>query len=292
VLAGFNETQMAFFGNGWYGVLPLAAFHQVVTSFDVVRVVNGLYWMLLPLLSLVNGVLVVRALASARFDASAHVLPLVAAFYALVSLYLEGPLYLYYSVGLSLVAVVWLIGPRCRQRPAPIVTLLLLVAGIALVFHAAQPRQRTPVQILRGERTAEWDSVRPALERTSLRLSAEDRRSYGLIVAAIERESRSHESILVLPNDAELYFLARRRNPVRFYNSALGIQREEDFADVMALLERSPPRLVIFRPNDKYNTAFSLRVMAAVRARYTSRGHIEGLDMYVLEDAQARQRDE
>jgi hypothetical protein len=32
-----------FYGRGWYGVMPLAGFIQAVTSFDRVRVANGLY---------------------------------------------------------------------------------------------------------------------------------------------------------------------------------------------------------------------------------------------------------
>ena len=55
VLAAAGETQMAFFGSGWYGLLPLAGLYQAVTSFDAVKIANGLYWLVLPLLSAVNG---------------------------------------------------------------------------------------------------------------------------------------------------------------------------------------------------------------------------------------------
>lgn len=287
VLAGFNETQMSFFGRGWYGVLPLAGLQLALTSFAPVKIANGLYWVLLPVLSLWNGILVVRALARAEPGAPVPILPMVAAFYALVSLYFEGPLYLYYSAGLSLAGVTWFVAPR--YGPIRVATVLLLIAGIAVGFHAAQPRHRTPAQILSGERTAQWDTARP-LPRATLKLSPEDQRSYGALVSVIERESAPGESILALPNDAELYFLARRRNPVRFYNSALGVQREEELDDVMRLLERAPPRLVMFRPDDKYITPFTRRIVDAVRARYKARGQIEGLDVYVLDDARARER--
>ena len=118
-------------------------------------------------------------------------------------------------------------------------------------------------------------------------MSDEDRLVYTRLVQAIERESTVNDSILALPNDAELYFLARRRNPVRFYNSALGVQRDDDAVDVIRLLETEPPRLVIFRPNDKYDTALLQRIMSVVRARYVRRGDVEGLEFYARPDEAA-----
>ena len=44
------------------------------------------------------------------------------------------------------------------------------------------------------------------------------------VCSAVQSASRPDETIFALPNDAELYFLAARRNPFRFYNAALGIR--------------------------------------------------------------------
>ena len=91
VLVAFGETKLEFFGKGWYGLLPLAAFYQVVTSFDPVKIVNGLYWLVLPLLPAANGIVALSRLRRNPDVARARV-PILAAFFALVALYLEGPL--------------------------------------------------------------------------------------------------------------------------------------------------------------------------------------------------------
>jgi hypothetical protein len=79
-----------------------------------------------------------------------------------------------------------------------------------------------------------------------------------------------------------LYFLARRRNPFRFYNSALGIQTAAELADVMDEMKAHPPRLVAFRPADKYNTAASEQIMDLVRATYVHVDTLDGLEIYTL----------
>ena len=56
VFAAAGETEFPFFQGGWYGVLPIMGAYQAISSFDIVRILNGLYWVVLPLLSAVNGV--------------------------------------------------------------------------------------------------------------------------------------------------------------------------------------------------------------------------------------------
>jgi hypothetical protein len=43
-----------------------------------------------------------------------------------------------------------------------------------------------------------------------------------------------------------------------------------------------PPRLVIFRPDDKYNNAASERVMSLVKSKYVLIDTIDGRDLYRL----------
>lgn len=278
VLAGFYETQMPFFGQGWYGLLPIAALYQTLSSFDAVKIANGLYWIALPLLSLANGVMLLHRLRREPFEMATFALPIVAAFYALVSLYLEGPLYLYYSAALSLLGVVWQIGKPARSRP--VAAGLLFIAVVAVTCHAAQPRTRTSIEILEGRRTAQFSAPVASLERVGLRIGAEDEMRYARIVKVVRAASSDTDPIFALPNDAEIYFLARRRNPFRFYNSALGVLTEADGEAVIDVIEHAPPALVLFRPQDKYNNIFSSRIMTAVRRTYTQIAVIDGLEVY------------
>jgi hypothetical protein len=280
VLAAFGETQMPFFGHGWYGVLPLAGLYQALSSTSPAKIFNGVYWAVVPLIAMGNGVLILRKLR--RTTAPEELtLPILASFHSLVSLYLEGPLYLYYSAGLSLLAFLWLTATGSRPRQAVIACSSAALVVIALVYHAGQSRTRTPIQSLQGVRVSNvWRSSDDGLDRCSLRLEPEDRAVYGSLVATIQGSSEPDESIFAMPNDAELYFLARRRNPFRFYNTALGMRTRPELDHVLQVLRTDPPRLVIFRPDDKYNDAASRQVMVFVRSKYTRIAETGGLQVY------------
>jgi hypothetical protein len=277
-----RETALPFFGRGWYGVLPLAALYQAVTSFHPLSVVNGIYWVLLPVLSALNGASILRRLR-ARDDPRSLILPILASFYTLTSLLFEGPLYLYYSAGLSLASVLWLAAAGRKSNRLAWTAVAGSLSVVAIVFHAGQSRLRTPIEILQGKRVSNtWTLGASGLDRCRLRLDEADHKVYGQLVQIIQSESASGDSILALPNDAELYFLTRRRNPVRFYNSALGIQTATELQQVMAELTGRPPRIVTFRPDDKYVTDASRHIMELVRLNYASIATIDGLEVYRL----------
>jgi hypothetical protein len=279
VAAAFGNTQLEFFGSGWYGVLPLAGLHQALTSFDAVQIVNGFYWLALPLLFALNGVIAVTRLH--RSGVVPARVSILAAFFALVALYLEGPLYLYYGVGFVLTALLFVAGekPRAWRTVCAVATLALSV--VAVVFHAGQTRLRTPVEILQGRRvTSVWSLPPCGLPRCSLRIDEADRLEYARLLAVIERETGPDDTILALPIDPELYFLADRRSSVRFYNSALGIHNDGQLQQVVEMFDARPPKLVAVRPDDKFMTDASRTLMALVRARYTYVETTGGLEFY------------
>jgi len=270
---------LPFYGQGWYAVLPLAGVYQAVTSFDAVKLANGLYWTALPTLSAVNGAVVLTRMQR-RESPHELILPVLASFFALTALLFEGPLYLYYTAGLSLVSVLWLITDRSAVRLVAGAVAASAIAIIAVVFHAGQSRERTPVEILQGRRVSSWGSETATLDRAHLRLSARDRDEYAGLVHTIQAQSTADESIFALPYDAELYFLAQRRNPFRFYSSAQGIKTREELDLVLSELRRQPPRLVIFSPTDKYNSDRSRAVMDQVRSTYVHIGTEYGREFY------------
>ena len=280
VIVAASETDLAFYGNGWYGVLPLAGFYQATSSLDPVRVVNGLYWTVLPVVSALNGVLVLRALRNG-VDTRTLALPVIAVFYGVVAVQYEGPLYLYYIVGLSMISVLWLASTSGPSLSGLSVCLAAALYAVAVIFHAGQTRERTPTQILAGERVTKFGTlVDCGLPRCSLKLSTSDAEIYGSYERRIAQETRAKDSILAIPNDAELYFLAGRTNPTRFYNASQGTASRELLREALRVLEQAPPRLVIFRPADKYNNHATAILMAAVRSRYTLLGEHHGVEIY------------
>jgi hypothetical protein len=280
LVAGFNETRMPFFGGGaWYLVLAGFGLYNTLLSFDPVMTINGFYWTVLTLAGLANGArLLARIVRRGWHDDLA--LPAIATFYALVSLYLEGPMYLYYSAGLSIVAVLWQLKPG-RLSSVLGSTSAALVAFTAIVFHAGQPFALTGHQTLNGTRLTQFHQQVDGPDRSGFRMSVADRDTYSSIVRLIQQHSQPGDEIFAFPNDAELYFLANRRNPVRYYNSALGLQRPGDLQATIDRLDRATPRVVLFRPADKYNNDASARLIDVVRQRYIKIDTIAGLEVYV-----------
>src|SRR5262249_47234706 len=85
-------TQLRFRGGGWYGALPIVGRHQEIASSALRKSRNGLYGAAFPLVPAPKGLLSARRFHRLE-GTSGLILPVVASFYALVSLHLEGPVY-------------------------------------------------------------------------------------------------------------------------------------------------------------------------------------------------------
>jgi hypothetical protein len=276
VSASINLTTLPFFDEASLILLPVAGLLSIVESQDTVAVVNGIYWLVLPMLAPLNGWLLLRAL---RRRSDLPILPIVAAFYSLVTLHLAGAVYLSYTVGLTTTAVLWFAGggPIWRVRLASVSAAGLAVVAVA--FHAGQSSSRTPLEAAHGVRSAAPPRC-AELSRASLRVERHECEAYGRLVAAITAEAPPGSRILAIPSDAELYFLADRANPFRFYNTALGVRSSADVAAVLDVLKRQPPAVVTYRPADKYNTDGSRQIMATVLSSYDRFDTIAGVELY------------
>ena len=83
-----------------------------------------------------------------------------------------------------------------------------------------------------------------------------------------------------MPFDPQLYFISGRRNPVRFYNTAIGLRDETSVRATLATLERDPPRLLFHKPDDKYVTARSSQLIDALLPQYDKIERIGEIDVY------------
>jgi hypothetical protein len=267
-------------GGPWFAALTAAAADQTVRSLDVAKVANGIYWMVLPLMATLNGVMTVRALRRAH-DSSDLALPVLAAFFALVVLHMQNPIYLYFTVGLSLTAVLWRVARSQLAVRSLWAGLTLLLTVVALGCHAAQPYTRSSSELLEGRRTdLVVDDCR--LPRCSLRLNPASVEPYRRLVDLIQAEVPSSAPIAAFPSDAQLYFLAERRNPFRFYNSAMGVADSESLEQTVAIIRREAPPIITFRPGDKYATKTTNEIMARVRSDYEPLSTIDGVEVYRL----------
>ena len=271
-------TRLDFFGRSNFAALVFHAGRQAATGRDAALLINGAYWVLLPLLAAINGAVVWYVLRS-RSAGEHAALPILASFYAVVSVHFQIPIYLYYSAGLSLASLLWL-GPRLSTLfSRATATAALALAATGVYFHAGQPASRTITDILQGRRI---ESARAALlPHCSLRVDPAEGARYVAVVDLIRQHVPATDAILAIPSNAELYFLSDRRNAFRFYNTALGVRDDATLDAVERVLRDDPPKLITFNPTDKYNTPRSLQIMDAVKQRYVLLGRYEPFDVYV-----------
>jgi hypothetical protein len=266
-------TSLPFLRLPIYWWMVLLSLIQLPTG--ALGALGALYWLGLLLAAPLNALLVLRR-CSAGDQAGVPALSILAVFYAVVSVHYQVPLYLNFSVGLSVASVLLLLAQRSRHRAAAVVVALFVC--FALRFQAAQPISRGLAGTVASRRAPLLPSV--PLPRSHLWIEPDERERYAQLLGLIDRESNANETLLSIPSNAELYFLSGRRNPFRFYNTALGLADEEALLRAEAALLAAPPRLVVFAPGNKYNTDLSRRLMQFIRERYALLQTIDGFEVY------------
>jgi hypothetical protein len=279
IVSALTLSDFAFIDEPGYLLYAIIGLRQAIAleSFDTI--VNGLFWASIVLAASALGILVLIDLNRREgAEPAPHALPFLAVFYGLVSVHYQIPIYLFYTVGLSLAGLIWMLAGNSTQQRAIVGVCAVLLSAVALYYHAAQPLSRGLIGTLEGVRTelAPGD----ALGRLGLSIETNDIKVYRHIADLVKREVRADQTILALPVNPEIYFLTSRRSPFRFYNSALGILDESDLNAVMQTMKNRPPRLVFHRPGDKYNTKYGSQVMAHVRQHYELLETLSGFEIY------------
>jgi len=263
VIAATQFPRMPFFERMNYGDHLVNAVRSAAGS-GVPGALNGVFWVLLTVMAVVVGcLLLMQIVRSDRGDSSEAppALPILAVFYAVVSVHYQIPIYLTYTAGLSLVALIWL-----ARGARSVIAGGVALAAIALYYHAGQPLSRGLGGATAGQRP---DLVAArSLPRVGLRIEPADIELYGALITLIQHEVPTGSTIFAVPSHAELYFLADRPNPFPFFNTALGVRTEGDLATVLSTLERDPPTLVFYDRQDKYNTRESRAIIAQVKATF------------------------
>ncbi|MCG8693521.1 MAG: hypothetical protein MI806_20140 [Minwuiales bacterium] len=275
VLAAFQLTSLTFMEWAGFTNMALLAVFQIGTAQDPAIFLNGWFWIALLALPMLTGA---AAIGWTWRSEALHPLPFLAPFYALVSVHYQIPIYLFYGVGISLVALLWLsAGSHAWHRALPPVGACAIVI-VAIYFHAGQPLTRGLVGTVAGTRIALVPAV--GVERANLQFAPSELSTYRQLISLIDRETAPEDAILAIPVNPELYYLTGRRNPFRFFNTALGLTDDEAMRNALAVLEAEPPKLVIHRPEDKYMTPRADTVMDFVRLYYDLIGRIDGFDVY------------
>jgi hypothetical protein len=252
---------------------------------DVIRAATGLFWLLALVLPVLHGLLAVRTLwrrgrattanAAQTLPAAFSPAPMMALFYFPVALHLQKYMYFFFAapvliVGLLAIAPAAVPGfGRFRTTLAAGVLGLSLTALVCMSGGTLLPGSRR-VHLTRPH----------SVPRCGVRLEEDVARLYGDILTLVDRETDGRDAIFALPVHPELYYLTNRRNPTRFYNTALALHSESDTRILLEGFGRSPPKLVFYNPRNAYNTAESSRIMDWVRSHYDRIGTVGAFEIY------------
>ena len=260
-----------------YGFFLLGGLQNLFRGPDAVARLNGVYWTALPLLSALNGFLLLRGLiASGRGVGTNVSVPVIAVFHALVSVFNQIPFYLYLSVGLSAAGVLWLM-PQSRRWVlcSSIAAAMLCMTGV--VFHAGQPSTRSFTEVVSGTRIA---LVPSDLERNGLWIDGDELELYHNLIRLIQEETPPDGSIFVAPNNAELYFLSGRKNPLDIFNTTLGAMTESETQDLATSLIDKAPLLLIHNTACKYNTPLTKMLIESLSGHSERVARVEHFDIF------------
>jgi hypothetical protein len=254
------------------------ALENVAALGSFTTVTNGLYWVILPLIASLTGVLSLVAFRQSRTSTAVGSIPFISVFYAQVALLQQIPIYLFYSLPLSFAGVLWLLRNNGRRTTLTLSLATLFLSFVSIYYQAGQPIGRTLGGIIRGERIALVPAT--TLPRTGLFIDPESLRIYTEVVQTIQGQTKPTDTIFVLPNDPEFYFLAERKNPFRFWNTAVGVRDDREAAAVMELLKREPPRIIVIDPRDRNNTEYSNAMIDQVRGTYSLIKTVSNFEIY------------
>ncbi len=266
VMRALHVSKFSYLKFQNYGEQVLYALQNVFAFGSFTTVINGLYWIILPLIASIVGIATFKAFRRSHELTAVGSLPIIAIFYAQVALLQQIPIYLYYSLPLSFAALLWLF--RAERKIVLGVSLgTAFLVAMSIHYQAAEPVGRTLGGIIRGDRIGLVPAT--TLPRTGLWIDPESLFVYTEVIQTIQAHTQPDDTIFVIANNPEFYFLAERRNPFRFWNTAVGVRNAEESLAVMRLLVSEPPRVIVIDSKDRNNTSHSESMIEHVRSTYT-----------------------
>jgi hypothetical protein len=246
-LSAAGLPRMEMFDDRSYGYYLVVSVLGLGTLRPAVELASA-FWLTSVTAALVLAYRAGRALLRGRALAELGPLVVIGAFAGLLAVHYVSALYVGAGLPAVLVGSIALSGRGRRATWAWCGLLTVLCLG-SLLGQAAQRRASNFMWGLVHER-----NVPVRLERAGLRVEPGSARFYEHLVALVQRESRPGEPIFALPSHAEIYFLADRPNPTRFYSLPQAVRNGQDAAELVRVLEKSRPRVVLFDPGDLLNT--------------------------------------
>lgn len=283
VFQAINLSNLPVYSQREYAQLIGVSLYTLTNLSGVNSLLNGTYLLLLLCMSLLNGGLLLWTFLKKRQEGTKacipSALPLLAMFYAVVSILYPIMIYVYLSVGLSLLGVVWQLYDSNRARVFGLL-LCVFLSIVAIHFHAGQPRGQSWIKFMQGVKV----SLAPVddLEKFGLKIEPLEGELYAQLVGFIKQETNLRDPIFVFPYNPEIYFLADRPNPFRFYHVGLGVRNVNEGQAFIQTLKEASPALIILNSGDINNTDASVFIAEYVREAYLPIKQIGEFEIFSL----------
>ena len=279
ILVATSLSQQDFVLTARYGEMISRSMEVLISAENLTSIANSMFWIFLLILPTMLGIMLLKAISAARPTRWTHPVLTVGCYYSLVSLHYQIPIYIFYTSGLTLIAILLAAATWSRGGRWAMCIASGFFAFIALYYHAAQPVSRGMHGTITGQRTT--DSAQCDIPRMGIAIEVTACSELQHLISIIESRSEKTDTILALPTNAELNFFSMRKSPVKFFNSSLGLTSREKLDAAITDLKNAPPKLIFFRPEDKYNTSQSLDVLTWVRDRYVLLDVYAGFEIYI-----------
>jgi len=192
--------------------------HALSALFDgsIIHKCNGLYWMVLLLVFIVNGFFAVYAVLFKKHNPREMNILILSSFFCLVSLHYAVPIYAYHSVGVALISILCFLQYQKFFMRRAVSLIILWLCLMAVIFHAAQPISRGFTGIMQGQRIP-LVKAHGTLPLVNLWIEKKDVDLYSRIINIIKNETNKTDKIFVLPYNPEIYFMSGRNNILYSY---------------------------------------------------------------------------
>jgi len=272
ILANISLAGMQMFDIYNYLEIPGFALISFIRG-DLWALSGLLYWIFLLAVPLLLSVLLIHIIR--KSNDTIPVSGIIACFYSLVSVIFETPIYLSYSTGIVLFALLTLEGLRYERI---IVAACIITSVVAILFQAGENKQTLKFAAT-NTRLLETTNYIPG---HSIKVGYEEALKYKKIGQLIDTCTFASDKIFAMPIHPEVYFLSNRQSAFRFLNSGLGLQTNEDVeTQIEYVLNSNYPALILHNQVDvDNNSVLGQNLLDGVSHEFSTLGKIDEFTIY------------
>lgn len=237
----------------YYGIV-FDSMSLLIANPGVITFANAIYWICLYCIIPLTSILVFYHIVIIKDSSKITPVMIIPLFSGYVSLYYQIPIYLFFSLGLYGVCLFTL-------TPAKYQNIIVAFAIFLSFFSMSQYIARSLEHSGTGKR------VPSQIEGASLKISKQSRDQYNNLLKYIDDYTVRDDYIFAFPVNPEIYFLSQRQNPTPYISTAVSVSSDQEYDNLMEILEKTQPRLIINRPEDKYMGFYEEKLVSELTSK-------------------------